>query len=131
MIIILILIFVLPLLWILVGSIIEKHYSDFPDTTCGYHIGKLAPKNMDTWQTANEYAGKAFKAIGIMTLIVNLMVILIFFGMSGMLNMKLKTMLIFLSAYFYFMLIVILLFVPIFTTQKMLKKTFNSDGSRK
>lgn len=131
MIIILILIFVLPLFWILIGNIMEKHYSDFPDTTCGYHICRLAQKNMDTWQTANEYAGKAFKTIGIMTLIINLMVILIFLGMSGMLNMKLKTMLIFLSAYFYFMLIVILLFIPIFTTQKMLKKTFNSDGSRK
>ena len=72
------LMFLLPLFYMLVGHLLKKHHSKFPDTSCGYHIGRLAQKSESTWETANTYSGTVLTRSSMVTLGISILVIVIY-----------------------------------------------------
>ena len=37
-----------PLFLLLVGWLLKRHHSKYPNTFCGYHVGKIAAKSVPT-----------------------------------------------------------------------------------
>lgn len=45
------------IIFLIIGFIMENHYSEFPNTFVGFHL-KYAEKDRETWEEANKYAGR-------------------------------------------------------------------------
>lgn len=74
---VLIFMFSIQLVFLLVGFIIGRHHSKFPDVSVGYHLIR-AEKNETVWETANQYAGKYCVRSGVVLLILDLAVVLFY-----------------------------------------------------
>lgn len=61
-----------PLLLLLVGWMLKRHHSKYPNTFCGYHVGKIAAKSERAWNEANLHCGSLFLRTGSVALLVNL-----------------------------------------------------------
>lgn len=125
MIFLIILVFLLPLFYMLVGYLLKKHHSKFPDISCGYYIGKLAQKNESTWETANTYSGTVLTRSGMVTLGISIFVIVIYGFSASFIHWD--------DVFFaYFMGIC---FIPVIIltilTEKHLKNIYDSDGNLK
>lgn len=119
------LLFLLPLFYLLVGYLIKKHHSKFPDTTCGYHIGRLAQKNESTWETANTYAGTVLTRSSMVTLGISIFAIVIYH--FSILFIRWDDV--------FFAYIMGISFIPVIIlailTEKHLKNIYDSDGNLK
>lgn len=109
----------------LVGYLIKYHHSEFPDTFCGYHIGKLAIKNDSTWETANTYSGTVLTRSSMVTLGISIFVIVIYNFSTLFINWD----------DVFFAYIMGISFIPIIIlailTEKHLKNIYDRDGNLK
>ena len=120
-----VLMLLLPLFYMLVGHLIKKHHSKFPDISCGYHIGKLAQKNESTWETANIYSGIVLTRLSMVTLGISICVIVIYHFSTSLIRWD----------DVFFACIMGISFIPIIIlailTEKHLKNIYDSDGNLK
>lgn len=57
---------------LLVGWLLRNHHSEYPDTFCGYHVGKIAPKSAEAWNDANRWCGGLLLKSGAVFLLLNI-----------------------------------------------------------
>jgi hypothetical protein len=119
--------YVFPLVFLFVGMLMKKHFSEFPDVSAGYHLIK-AIKNKATWEEANKYAGNYCIRSSLVLLILDIAVMCFYIFFQDVFSEIHWT--VFMLSYIFctIALQLVLLFVlPI----RHLNKTFNSDGSFK
>jgi uncharacterized membrane protein len=119
--------YVFPLVFLFVGMLMKKHFSEFPDVSVGYHLIK-AIKNKATWEEANKYAGNYCIRSSLVLLILDIAVMYFYIFFQYVFSAIHWT--VFMLSYIFgtIALQLVLLFVlPI----RHLNKTFNSDGSFK
>lgn len=73
-----VLIFAFTGLILLTGWLVKRHHSEFPDLFCGYHVGKIASQNKDTWEDANRWCGGLLLKSGLVFLLLDLAAIFLF-----------------------------------------------------
>lgn len=61
-----------PLFLLLVGWMLKRHHSNYPNTFCGYHVGKIASKSEKAWNEANLHCGVLLIRTGSVALLLNL-----------------------------------------------------------
>jgi len=61
-----------PLFLLLVGRMLKRHHSKYPNTFCGYHVGKIAAKSETAWKEANLHCGMLLFRTGSAALLLNL-----------------------------------------------------------
>lgn len=57
---------------LLVGWLVRNHHSEYPDTFCGYHVGKIAMKSNKAWTDANRWCGDLLLKSGFVFLLPDL-----------------------------------------------------------
>ena len=112
----------IPVIMALAGLVMWKYCPKKINWWFGYRTA-LSMKNMDTWRFAHEYCGKLWWKIGLISLIIVALIHLPFYHRSE-------------DAISAVSLIVVVaelatVIIPIFSTEKALKKTFNDDGTRR
>ena len=112
----------IPVVVIVTGRIMWKHYPKNINGLVGYRTTR-SMKNMDTWKFANEYCGRLWYKMGLFMLALSVLVSILLLRMSD-------------STYSMIFLIFVLfqcvvLVVSIIPVEIALKKTFNSDGTRR
>ncbi|HBC27891.1 MAG TPA: hypothetical protein DC013_10815 [Ruminococcaceae bacterium] len=120
--------YLITLTFLLVGNILKKHYSEFPDTTVGFHAGKLARKNRQTWEEANRYAGNYCTRSSLLLLAADALVMLGYLFRRAVFS-ELQWA-IFVCVYILGSVALQLLFLFVLTSRR-LKRRFHSDGSAK
>lgn len=61
-----------PLFLLLTGRMLKRHHSKYPNTFCGYHVGKIAAKSETAWKEANLHCGMLLFRTGSAALLLNL-----------------------------------------------------------
>ncbi len=112
----------IPLIMIICGRWMWKHYPKQTNSVVGYRT-KMSMKNMDTWKFAHEYAGKLWWKLGMILIVLTILVHLPFHGVDD-------------DTIGFFSIIVmivqlIVLIVSILPTEKALKQNFNEDGTKR
>ena len=116
-----------PLFLLLVGWMLKRHHSKFPNTFCGYHVGKIAAKSETAWNEANLHCGRLFFRTGSAALLLNL-------GFGFLLTLLVgdqfeKSDAWSLAAVLMLMLsICVPTFLSILLTERHLKRKFDSNG---
>jgi len=119
--------YVFPLVFLFVGVLMKKHFSEFPDVSAGYHLVKEI-KNKATWEEANKYAGNYCIRSSLVLLILGFVVMNSYIFFKNSFSENQWTIFMFSYIFGTIVLQLVLLFVlPI----RHLNKMFNSDGSRK
>lgn len=119
------LIIIIPLFYLLIGFLVKNFHSKFPNTFGGYHIGKMAYLNEDTWETANIFSGTVLIRLSLATLVLNVILTIV------------QIFLISLIIWPEFLLIYTIctadipIVFQIIMTETYLKNTFDSNGYRK
>ncbi|MDE7363692.1 MAG: SdpI family protein [Ruminococcus sp.] len=111
-----------PLIMIITGGIMWKHYPKDINGLIGYRT-KRSRKNMDTWKFAHEYFGKLWLKTGIILLIVSALAHIPFIHSS---ENTISVMSIILC-----MIQCAVIVSTIFPTENALKKTFDDNGNRR
>ncbi len=60
-----------PLFLLLVGWLLKRHHSQYPNTFCGYHVGKIASKSESAWNEVNLHCGVLLIRTGSVALLLN------------------------------------------------------------
>ena len=107
---------------IICGRSMQKHCPSHINRLLGYRT-TLSMKNMDTWEFAHSHCGRLWWKIGLLMFVPSFIIHIPFYhssedtlGIVGGILMTIQC---------------IVLFASIIPTEKALKKTFNSDGTRK
>lgn len=123
-----IIMFIFSLFYVLIGYLMMNHHSKFPDLYAGYHVGHIAMKNHDTWETANKYSGKVMLVTSTITLVSDIIVLIIYFFLINKSNFTQWD--IFFQVYL-FSIVLIPISLTIILTEVKLRKTFDKYGFRK
>ena len=115
-------VFLLPIVMIISGRMMWKHCPKEINYWIGYRTTR-STKNLETWKFANEYYGHLYEKIGWTTLIIPALVMLPFMHRSESIIGKVGTVVCLLQC--------IVLILPIFPTERALKKNFFEDGTRR
>ena len=111
-----------PVIMFVGGIIMSKNHPKQINGLLGYRTAR-SMQNMDTWRFAHEYCGKLWLKIGFVSLILTVLAHLPFShsdeDMLGILSLVVMAVQI------------VVIIIPIFFTEKALKKTFNDDGTRR
>lgn len=112
----------IPVVVIVTGRIMWKHYPKNINGLVGYRTTR-SMKNMDTWKFANEYCGRLWYKMGLFMLVLSVLVSVLLLRTND-------------STYSMIFLIFVLLqcvvlIVSIIPVEIALKKTFNTDGTRR
>jgi hypothetical protein len=116
-----------PLFLLLVGWLLKRHHSKYPNTFCGYHVGKVASKSERAWNEANLHCGMLFLRTGSAALLLNLgFAFLLTFSVGDQFE---KSDAWGLAAVLMLMLsICVPTLLSILLTERHLKKKFNANG---
>lgn len=122
--------FVIDGILMLTGYLVKHRSSQFPDMTCGYHVGKLASKSEEAWQEANRYFGTLLIRSAWALFAVSIFVVIALFVFNhGEIT---GDLMLFWVLFCYLMLSAL---VPVFgtiaATESHLKKLFGTDGVKK
>lgn len=111
-----------PMIILITGRLMWKHYPKNINGLVGYRTTR-SMKNMDTWKFANTYCGHLWYKMGIILLILSILISIFVYpydentvGTVSLILMSIQC---------------IILIASIFPTEIALKKTFNDDGTRK
>ncbi|MCI9139799.1 MAG: SdpI family protein [Lachnospiraceae bacterium] len=108
---------VIPILMIFTGRMMWKHTPKNINGIIGYRT-RRSMKNMDTWKFAHHFCGKLWYKIGWIMFVLSIILHLSFYGHStkviGIFGVVIST------------IQVIILIVPIFLTECVLKKNFTN-----
>ena len=111
-----------PVIMFVGGIIMSKNHPKQINGLLGYRTAR-SMQNMDTWRFAHEYCGKLWLKKGLVLLILTVLAHLPFYHSDedtlGILSLVVMAVQI------------IVIIIPIFFTEKALKKTFNDDGTRR
>lgn len=112
----------IPLLMIFAGKMMWKHMPKNINGIIGYRTGR-SMKNIDTWEFANTYCGKLWYKIGWIMLVPSIILHFPLYGRS--------TDIIGGFGAIFCPLQIVGMLVPIFFTERALKKNFTDDGRPK
>ena len=104
-----------PIIMFAGGIIMSKHCPKHINGLFGYRTAR-SMKNMDTWKFAHEYCGKIWRKVGVASFIITVLIHLPFYHSSE------DTIGVFSLVVMFLQLIALI--VPIFLTEKALKRTF-------
>lgn len=111
-----------PVVVIVTGRIMWKHYPKNINGLVGYRITR-SMKNMDTWKFANEHCGRLWYKMGLFMFAISILVSVLLLRTNDSTYSVIS---------FIFVLVqCIVLIVSIIPTEIALKKMFNVDGTRK
>ena len=122
--------FSVPVFLLAVGYVLKNRFSDFPDTSVGYHVGKLGGVSRETWKSANRFSGTLFLTGGFVVAGID----------TALLIYSVRSITGPLSAYLWwveFMIAYLVLsavlpvLVAILCTELYLRRNFSRDGIRK
>lgn len=112
----------IPAAMIIIGRMMWKHCPKSINGLIGYRTAR-SMKNMDTWKFAHDFSGRLWWKLGLIMLVPSVLVHIPFYrsneetiGIFGCIIEAVQC---------------IVLIVSIFATESALKKTFNSDGTRR
>lgn len=108
---------------LLVGWLIRNHHSEYPDTFCGYHVGKIAPKSAQAWEDANRWCGNLLLLSGAVFLLLDVAAVGLFHALRAA-----ETLWVLPFSYLMATLLVPLVF-GIAVTEHRLRKTYDPDGT--
>jgi hypothetical protein len=117
--------FFVSLLFLFAGLLMKKHYSKFPDTSVGYHTNGLAIMNENTWVTANTYSGNLLLCSGIVTLVLNIIILILSIFLIEIIGKAQCEAYLFAYLICSIIIPVVLLFV---LTETHLRKKYDKDG---
>ena len=104
------------------GIIMTEHHPKQINGLLGYRTAR-SMQNMDTWKFAHNYCGRVWWKVGRVTFVITILSHLPFYNSNedviGIVSLVVMTVQI------------ITLIIPIFITEKALKKTFNEDRTRR
>ena len=107
-----------PVIMLAGGIIMSKHCPSHINVLFGYRTAR-SMKNMDTWKFAHEYCGRLWRKVGFISLVMTVLVHLPFYHSNedviGILSLVVVSVQI------------ILLIVPIFSTEKALDRNFREE----
>ncbi|MGN0339108.1 MAG: SdpI family protein [Lachnospira sp.] len=112
----------IPFLMILFGYIFMNNPPKDINSIYGYRTS-ISKKNMDTWNFAHHYFGKLWFVIGIIILPVSIIPMLFFINKSTDVVGIAGTIIEFIQ--------IVVLLIPIYSTEKALKKEFDENGNRR
>lgn len=111
-----------PIIILITGRFMWKHYPKNINGLIGYRTTR-SMKNIDTWKFANEYCGHLWYKIGIIMLILSLLISIFIYQYDENIITTVSLILMAIQC--------VVLIASIFPTEIALKKTFNEDGTRK
>ena len=112
----------IPILMIICGRMMWKHTPGKINGIIGYRTPR-SMKNMDTWRFAHDYCGRLWWRIGWIMFIPSLVIHRPFYHSSENVIGTVGAVLCTVQCVF--------LIVPVFFTERALKRTFNDEGIRK
>lgn len=112
----------IPFMMILFGYIFKNNPPKDINSIYGYRTS-MSKKNMDTWNFAHHYFGKLWFVIGIIILPVSIIPMFFF--------IKQSTDVVGTAGSIIEIIQIIVLLIPIYSTEKALKKTFDENGNRR
>ena len=112
----------IPVVVIVTGRIMWKHYPKNINGLVGYRTTR-SMKNMDTWRFANEYCGRLWYKIGLFMLAFSVLVSVLLLRTNDNTYSMISLIFVLLQC--------IILIVSIIPTELALKKMFYEDGTRK
>lgn len=111
-----------PLTMIVLGNIFFRKAPKVINSVYGYRTS-MSMKNQETWKFAHNYCGKIWRVIGWIVFVIALVVMMTVFGKSEDEVGGIGTYLIIFQT--------VCLIIPIFPTERALRKNFDKDGKRK
>ena len=112
----------IPVVVIVTGRIMWKHYPKNINGLVGYRTTR-SMKNMDTWKFANDYCGRIWWKIGWVMIIPSALIHIPLYhsdkntiGFAGLILVTIQCF---------------IMIISIYPTEKALKKHFNDDGTRR
>jgi uncharacterized membrane protein len=119
--------YIFPLVFLLVGILMKKHFSEFPDVSVGFHLS-YAVKDKETWEEANKYAGRFCIRSSLFLLVLDIVVTCCYiFFKSSLSEASWSTLFI----VFIFAALIIQLILLFVLPYHHLKKKFGDDRSKK
>ncbi len=112
----------IPVVVIVTGRIMWKHYPKNINGLVGYRTTR-SMKNMDTWRFANEYCGRLWYKMGLFMLVFSVLVSVLLLRTNDNTYSMISLIFVLLQC--------IILIVSIIPTELALKKMFYEDGTRK
>ena len=112
----------IPIIILVTGRLMWKHYPKNINGFIGYRTTR-SMINMDTWKFANEYCGHLWYKMGIVMFILSIIISIFIYQYDKSIVTTVSLILMTIQC--------IVLIVSIFPTEIALKKTFNEDGTRK
>ena len=112
----------IPFMMILFGYIFKNNPPKDINSIYGYRTS-MSKKNMDTWKFAHYYFGKLWFVIGIIILPVSIIPMFFF--------IKQSTDVVGTAGSIIEIIQIIVLLIPIYSTEKALKKEFDENGNRR
>ena len=112
----------IPVVVIVTGRIMWKHYPKNINGVVGYRTTR-SMKNMDTWKFANEYCGRLWYKMGLFMLVLSVLVSILLLRTDD----NSYSMIFFIFVLFQCAVLI----VSIIPVEIALKKTFNTDGTRR
>lgn len=111
-----------PITMLVAGRMMWKHCPQNINGVLGYRTTR-SMKNMDTWKFAHDYCGRLWEKIGLFLMVPSVLIHIPFYNSDintiGIVSLILTT------------IQILVLIASIFPTELALKKTFNSDGTRR
>lgn len=111
-----------PIIMLAAGRMMWKHCPQNINGVLGYRTTR-SMKNTDTWKFAHDYCGRLWEKIGLFLLVPSVLIHIPFYNSDintiGIVSLILTT------------IQILVLIASIFPTEMALKKTFNSDGTRR
>ena len=111
-----------PVIMFIGGIIMIKNCPKHINAFLGYRTTR-SMKNTDTWKFAHGYCGRIWRKVGLISFVITILIHLPFYYSNEDTIGVLSLVVIFFQ--------IISLIVPIFSTEKALKRTFNEDGSKR
>ena len=115
-------IFIIPLITIIVGTSMKKGIPKKVNNIWGYRT-IMSMKNEETWKFAQNYCGKLWLKLGIITTIVSIIAVSILINLSEDIFEKVTSILIIVQT--------IVLVISVFVVEKALKNNFDEYGNKK
>lgn len=112
----------IPFMMIFFGYIFKNNPPKDINSIYGYRTS-MSKKNMDTWKFAHHYFGKLWFVIGIIILPVSIIPMFFF--------IKQSTDVVGTAGSIIEIIQIIFLLIPIYSTEKALKKEFDENGNRR
>ena len=113
---------IVPVIMFVGGIIMSNHCPNHINGLFGYRTAR-SMKNMDTWKFAHEYCGRIWRKVSLISFFITILMHLPFYHSNEDTIGVLSLVVMFFQ--------IISLIVPIFLTEKALKRTFNEDGTRR